>query len=408
MNRFLSIGRVVLMLVVVCAFASLADAKTWYVAKNGNNGWAGSSSKPFKTIQKGLDVAQPGDTVLVRNGTYYEEVKFKRSGRSGKFIRLKAVNRHGAKIRSNKTYSIYANSKDYIEINGFDIQNSFNQWYGGSGITVEDSHNVRIYHNKIKFCGGGGIELKFVDSVTVEHNRVSFTTKYNTYQTSGISVYQPKRFNNNDWQIVIRYNRVHDNSHTVKNPYTNTVSDGNGIIIDNTKGDDQSADFGVEGSGVSYNKWILVDSNMCWNNGGAGVTTYKATKVMIRNNSTRNNWQVNGTGAAEIVVGDSSKVRVINNAIYGKGNAPTIKEYWSDDVQWSNNCVYGGGTAWNNATLWNTVWKDPQFKSATDLHIKSSSPCKRKGTTGWGTNAKDIDGQNRIQNGIDIGADEIN
>ncbi|MEL7239582.1 MAG: hypothetical protein AAGK78_12040, partial [Planctomycetota bacterium] len=133
---------------------------------------------------------------------------------------------------------------------------------------------------------------------------------------------------------------------------------------------------------------------------------YEATKVMIRNNSTRNNFRVLDTGAGEIVVGSSENIRVINNAMFGRGNKPVTKEYWSSNVQWSHNLIHNGYN--ENATLWNTVWANPQFVSGGNLHIKSNSPAKRAGTTSWGTGPKDIDNQNRIMNGIDIGADEIN
>ncbi len=40
----------------------------------------GTLESPFKTIQAALDKAQPGDTVRVRGGVYYEGVRFKRGG----------------------------------------------------------------------------------------------------------------------------------------------------------------------------------------------------------------------------------------------------------------------------------------------------------------------------------------
>jgi hypothetical protein len=71
---------------------------TYYVGPGGsdaNNGL--STSNPFKTIQHGLDIANPGDTVYVRGldasgsrVTYTEELTFKHSGAPGAPIALQA------------------------------------------------------------------------------------------------------------------------------------------------------------------------------------------------------------------------------------------------------------------------------------------------------------------------------
>ena len=51
-----------------------AAGNTYYVATNGDDNNTGSISSPFRTIQKAANVAQAGDTVLVRAGIYRETV----------------------------------------------------------------------------------------------------------------------------------------------------------------------------------------------------------------------------------------------------------------------------------------------------------------------------------------------
>ncbi len=55
---------------------------TYYVAKNGSDSAAGTSAAPLLTINAAAKKAQPGDTVLVRSGTYREEVILPRGGTS--------------------------------------------------------------------------------------------------------------------------------------------------------------------------------------------------------------------------------------------------------------------------------------------------------------------------------------
>ena len=64
------------------AFADCgAEAATYYVSPMGDDAKAGTSmGAPLRTMQKAIDAAQPGDTILVRVGTYRETVSSSRSG----------------------------------------------------------------------------------------------------------------------------------------------------------------------------------------------------------------------------------------------------------------------------------------------------------------------------------------
>jgi hypothetical protein len=47
-----------------------AYAATYYVATNGNDTFNGSSANPWATLQHAVETIAPGDTILVRSGTY--------------------------------------------------------------------------------------------------------------------------------------------------------------------------------------------------------------------------------------------------------------------------------------------------------------------------------------------------
>ena len=53
------------------AFYSIVSAATYYVAVNGNDNNPGTIDQPFASWQKGFTIAQAGDTVFIRGGTYY-------------------------------------------------------------------------------------------------------------------------------------------------------------------------------------------------------------------------------------------------------------------------------------------------------------------------------------------------
>ncbi len=57
-------------------------AQEYYVAKTGKDTQPGTAKKPFLTISKAAEVAQPGSTIIVRQGTYRERINPPRGGAS--------------------------------------------------------------------------------------------------------------------------------------------------------------------------------------------------------------------------------------------------------------------------------------------------------------------------------------
>ena len=55
---------------------------TLHVATDGDDSRDGSAGRPLRTISRAAELARPGDTVLVHEGTYWEWVKPRRGGLS--------------------------------------------------------------------------------------------------------------------------------------------------------------------------------------------------------------------------------------------------------------------------------------------------------------------------------------
>ncbi len=76
---FISVGTVASVLLVLLSLAvvgmiNTASAATWYVSTDGDDDYGGTGwVDAFATIQRGIDEAENGDTVLVDDGTYTGE-----------------------------------------------------------------------------------------------------------------------------------------------------------------------------------------------------------------------------------------------------------------------------------------------------------------------------------------------
>lgn len=68
----------------------LVTGRAWWVAASGSDAAAGTSAAPLRTIQRAVDLAQPGDEIRVRPGVYHEAVTTPRSGSAASPISLTA------------------------------------------------------------------------------------------------------------------------------------------------------------------------------------------------------------------------------------------------------------------------------------------------------------------------------
>jgi len=70
-----------LIIALLLAAGSLL-ANDYHVAKTGNDLNSGSQTKPFLTIQRAADLAQPGDVITVHEGVYRERINPSHGGES--------------------------------------------------------------------------------------------------------------------------------------------------------------------------------------------------------------------------------------------------------------------------------------------------------------------------------------
>lgn len=162
--------------------APLTGEWNYVVSPGGSDANSGTSSAPFKTIERALEAAMPGDTVVVMPGMYRELVKFPRSGKAGEPIVLKSAVPGGAVLEGTGVEVpewfglLTADSVSHIEVNGFRVENSPQRgiWIKGTGkeenlvlkncqvrqtglsaIAVEEVRNVQLLNCEASYAGNG-------------------------------------------------------------------------------------------------------------------------------------------------------------------------------------------------------------------------------------------------------------
>ena len=139
----------ILTILAVFIMCSASWAATYYVATNGNDGYPGTLSKPWKRMGKANSTLQPGATVFIRQGTYRETIRPSRSGTEGNYITYANYNNDEV-IITDVSNGVDLSNRSYIVLDGLKIMHVSNSW-------VEMKPNGK--HNIIQNCymeGAGG------------------------------------------------------------------------------------------------------------------------------------------------------------------------------------------------------------------------------------------------------------
>jgi hypothetical protein len=449
--------------------------RTLYVSLRGNNTDGLSKATAFTSLQAAADVSRPGDTIVVSDGPYVTtkwweaNLQITRSGTAAQPITYRAAPGERPLIKAAGWAGITVSGAAYIRIEGFDVEGSANSitetvarsvscltsndraetgaaWGDGisigpnvnsAGTPVSRAHHVTIHDNRVHDFGGGGIGAIGADYLTIENNVSYGNARWSPYGTSGISVYQ---LWNSDgvggsdgdlpYKNVIRNNSSYENRNvigTVINPDTGvcnasaaTITDGNGIIIDDAR-NSQPRSYAAPGP---YRGRTLVENNVVSSNGGRGINVFSSDHVDVVNNTSAYNALSDDTAmvksdiTSEVSVVNARDVEFVNNVIVARNDREASLVYSTNGtadtstVRFDRNLVFGGTAFASGAGANNIVGRDPLFVDPMvgDFALQATSPGVDAGLTSIGrATAPLLDRfyQPRPQgNGVDLGAFE--
>jgi len=290
----------------------------YFVKPTGSDNAAGTQAAPWKTLSKAASTAAPGDTVVL-DGVFSENLVLAKPGLPQAPITFMALTQHSAKVIGSSSTSAVLIEAPYVRVRGLDVTQTTTE-HGIEGTAA--AHHIEVSDNLIHDCGGGGIEMVGGDYYTIEGNEITRCCALNGWQTSGISIWEPKNEDSSaGWHNVLRYNYCHDN---MEGPtITGNHTDGNGIILD---------DFNwTQNPGVPYTGATLVENNLCTGNGGPGIQIAWSQNVTARFNTCGfNNRDLanNGTWRSEL-----------NNAFSNNNNLSSNLLVCDSSVNPHNDCL---------------------------------------------------------------------
>jgi hypothetical protein len=437
-----------------------AGPAVYYVAPTGSDNNSGSAANPFKTVQKGIDVLQPGDTLNIKEGIYSEKVVIRNSGTAGNYITIQNNGSEHAVLDcssiSNEAPCIAINSKSYLRIEGLEIRNckaakAKGIYVDGSGIGIEILGNK--IHDLVSSSGGNAIQIQGTDGanpitgVLIDGNEL-YSNVLGTGENCTV--------NGNVTRFQITNNIIHDNDNSgidVAGYYGVASSDDqarNGLVSGNTvyniSAKSNPAYDGVlsaDGIYVDGGKDVILERNLVYAcdigvEAGNEHTDKYTTNIIVRNNI------IHSSNTYGLCIGGSTDTSgyctgsyFYNNTLYN--NRTGVKVQKSNSNWVFNNIIYDDGVmlavANGTATMQNNIWyrtagnnqglavfADPGFVDAGshDFNLRAGSPAINAGVvsinsqsvTGnfgidYGNGTVDFYEKPRIvNNGIDCGAIE--
>jgi len=148
----------------------------------GEDSNSGSVTSPLKTIQKAVDLAQPGDTIILAEGIYLQDVVSKRDGRVDAPITIRGPSK--AVVKGGGNNRIIEINHNYIVLDDFTVDGLFGSPTSASGyrdtlIYVLGKENkagvtgLKVVNMTLKNSGGEGLRLRyFCQNNEIAYNKI--------------------------------------------------------------------------------------------------------------------------------------------------------------------------------------------------------------------------------------------
>jgi hypothetical protein len=299
---------------------TVAGASYWVAPPPaGDNGNPGTSAEPWATLQHAADQVDPGDTVIVKAGSY-AGAHITTSGTETAPIVFRTADGEVVQITADNPTTpdgINIEGASWIVVEGFSVSGRTR-----AGIRAVLCTNVTIRNNSCADNGVWGIFTGFCDDLLIERNQTS-----GSIDEHGIYV------SNSGDRPVIRGNRIWGNSSC-------------GIHMN---GDISMGDDGIISNAV-------VEENIIWDNGvlgGSGINMDGVQSSLVRNNLIYDShasgislYQIDGGGP-------SSNNQVLNNTVLVAG-----------DGRWALNIADG---ATGNEVRNNVLWSEQSYRGAMSV-----------------------------------------
>ena len=143
------------MICSISAFSQSASASTYYVAKDG--------SENFSTIQAALNAAPTGEIIIVKSGTYNEQISFPRQG-----VTLKAMS--GETVTITQTGRVMSIDQPDLVVEGFVFDGN---WGASDAVVISSRANNLILRNiEVKNSARDCIDMVAPSNALIENSKI--------------------------------------------------------------------------------------------------------------------------------------------------------------------------------------------------------------------------------------------